>query len=111
MSEDWKVGDHAVCVEDCTFRSPKCYVTADIPDIYFQLGPRKGQRFVVTAVEIHRLPEDYDTQIEVYLRLREMPGDKAYLARQFRKIDPVETEERDGEVVKELNRQPEQVPA
>lgn len=89
MSDNWQVGDHAICVEDCTFRDPRCTVTADIPDIYFQLGPRRGQRFIVTAVETHRLPENYEVGFEIYLRLREMPRDKAYLARQFRKLDPI----------------------
>lgn len=109
MSENWQVGDHAVCVADCCFRSPRCTVTANIPDIYFQLGPRRGQRFIVTAVEIHRLPEEYEEDFVTYLRLREMPGDKAYLARQFRKIDPVA--EVESEFIAEPAIQPEQVPA
>ena len=108
---DWQPGDHAVCVEDCTFRDPRCTFSADVPDIYFHLGPRRGQRFVVTGVEVRELPENYETQIEVYLKFRETPEDKCYLARAFRKIDPIDAEEHDSGRIAEMASQPEQVPA
>lgn len=109
--EDWQVGDHAVCVEDCTYRHPDCSVSADIPDIYFRLGPRKGQRFIVAGVELHEMPEHYETQREVYLRLCGMPSDKAYAAKVFRKIDQVEADDEAVQVISEMTSQPEQVPA
>jgi len=107
MSDDWQVGDLALCVSDKNW-TPNGYMER-APDqcsgIISMLFPRVGSEWRVTIVSLYSSPEEQANL--VYLGLAGQTSDYLYDARYFRKIQAHQADEFDRETIALLNRQPE----
>ncbi|MAM40688.1 MAG: hypothetical protein CL949_19785 [Erythrobacter sp.] len=97
MSDEWKVGDLAVCIDDrwCACGRPTCGMKA--------IAPRKEQLLRVNAVHSF-----VDRQ---FLRFEEGPDDHFWHATAFRKVQPDTDAADDALWVEQLQHLRRRVPA
>lgn len=84
MSDNWKAGDLAFCINDCW--SPPDRSPNEVGPIYAALAPRKGTQWVVLQVQPTYREED--RAWVQYLLLDGQPTNAMFNPEYFRKVAP-----------------------